>query len=333
MMSHRDAVPRSSVSGPTVSIILPTFNRLEFLRPAVESVFAQTLADWELLIADDGSGEQTRAYLSTLTSDRRVKVIWLPHTGNPSAVRNAALRDAKGEYIAFLDSDDVWRPAKLDRQIAALRSSTDCRWSYTGYDRIGERGEIIYPDAKAMAPHRGAIFQQLLTLEAEVSTPAVVVERGLLETVGGFDEQQPLFEDYDLWLRLALKSDVHLIDEPLTRLRSHRQHYSCSGTRNLESRLRLLRKMRLLVQDAQLRSIIDRQCVQFTLPLARLYADGDRLLAARTLLNGTGSSWRYLQWWAGFLLVSLKLATPRRLLGLYRRRARRAVTAAERTAP
>src|SRR5450631_91019 len=264
-----------AMSGPAVSIILPTFNRLEFLRPAIDSVFAQTFVDWDLIIADDGSAEQTRVFLRTLMSQPRVKVIWLPHTGNAGAVRNAAIREAKGEYIAFLDSDDLWRPTKLERQIAALRSSANCRWSYTGYDRIGATGELIYPDAVPMAPHRGAIFEQLLTLEAEVSTPAVVVERRLLTQVGGFDEELLLWEDYDLWLRLALHSDVDLIDEPLTRLRSHEQHYSGAGSRNQEDRLRLLKKMLPLATDAHLRSLTDRLIARSTLDLARLYANSN----------------------------------------------------------
>jgi glycosyltransferase involved in cell wall biosynthesis len=310
----------SSAKAPlTVSIILPTFNRLDFLRPAIESVFAQTFIDWDLIIADDGSDETTRAYLRTLTSEPRVQILWLPHTGNPGAVRNAACSEAKGEYIAFLDSDDLWRPTKLERQIASLRSSADCRWSYTSYDRIGETGELIYPEAKPMVPHRGAIFESLLTLEAEVSTPAVVVERNLLALVGGFDEEQFLWEDYDLWLRLALHSEVDLVDEPLTRLRSHELHYSSSGTRNLEDRLKLLKKMQPLAPDAHLRSVMDHLIAQRTLNLARIYANSDRPAAAMILADGCLHSWRILHWWTGMPVVLLKLLTPRVLINFYRR--------------
>src|SRR5580693_7584371 len=90
-----------------VSVVLPTFNRLRFLRPAIESVYAQTFTDWDLIVADDGSDLETRRYLQTLTNDPRVTVLWLPHTGRPSMVRNAALLRAAGEYVAFLDSDDL----------------------------------------------------------------------------------------------------------------------------------------------------------------------------------------------------------------------------------
>ncbi|HYM28419.1 MAG TPA: glycosyltransferase family 2 protein, partial [Steroidobacteraceae bacterium] len=82
---------------------MPTFDRLQFLPPAIGSVFAQTLTDWELIIADDGSGEDTRAYLRSLT-DPRVRVLWMAHSGRPGVMLNAALRAARGEYVAFLDS-------------------------------------------------------------------------------------------------------------------------------------------------------------------------------------------------------------------------------------
>src|SRR2546423_477819 len=97
---------------PVVSIILPTFNRLKFLRPAVDSVFAQTFTDWELIIADDGSDAETSTYLATVDNPPRTRVLWRSHTGIPAAVRNAALREAAGTYVAFLDSDDLWVPQK-----------------------------------------------------------------------------------------------------------------------------------------------------------------------------------------------------------------------------
>ena len=109
-----------------VSIILPTFGRLEYLRPTVASVYRQTLRDWELIVADDGSDAETRGYLRTLEADSRVRLLWLTHTGIPAIVRNAALREARGEYVAFLDSDDLWAPDKLSRQVTLLRSRPSC---------------------------------------------------------------------------------------------------------------------------------------------------------------------------------------------------------------
>jgi hypothetical protein len=305
---------------PLVSVIIPAFNRLEYLRPAIESVFSQTFSHWELLIADDGSDEETRAYLTTLECRPRVKIIWLTHTGNPGAVRNAALREATGEYVAFLDSDDVWMPTKLELQIAALRSCVDRRWSYTGYVCIDGTGKTrTYPGARPWRPHRGAILEQLLMHEVEVWTPGVVVERALLAQVGGFDEKQSEFEDYDLWLRLACHSEVELIDQPLIGVRSHDQQYCGGGIRMLAGRHRSLNKMCLLVTDSRLRRVVDRLRAQCTLDLASLQGKTHRLAAVRILLSGSTHSWRLMAWWAGVFWLSLKLATPRGLHALYRR--------------
>src|SRR6185436_8218686 len=119
-------------SGRAVSVVVPTFDRLEYVGPTLESVFAQTWNDWELIIADDGSGDELRSYLRTLQNRPRVKVVWLAHRGIPTAVRNAAIQEATGRYVAFLDSDDLWAPRKLQLQIAQLAARPECRWSYTG---------------------------------------------------------------------------------------------------------------------------------------------------------------------------------------------------------
>jgi glycosyltransferase involved in cell wall biosynthesis len=322
------------MTAPAVSIILPTFNRLKYLRPAIDSVFAQTLADWELLIADDGSDQETRAYLRGLESLPRVKLIWLSHSGNPSAVRNAALREARGDYIAFLDSDDLWMPAKLERQIDALRTCSRCRWIYTGYARIDDAGKpATLPSPKPWIPYRGAILEQLLRLEAAVATAAVLVERPLLAQVGGFDEELLLFEHYDLWLRLACHSDVELIDEPLTCLRSHERHHSEAGIPRLAGRRGLLNKARSRVTDPHLRKIIVRLSAQNAVTLANRLADADRLEALKILLASCRYSSRNIRWWMGVSRVLLKMTVPRRLFILYRRgRARPAASARARAA-
>lgn len=304
---------------PLVSVILPTYNRLKYLRPAVESVFAQTLADWELIIADDGSDSETRAFLETLQKPPRVKVVWLSHTGNPSSVRNAALREACGEYVAFLDSDDLWMNAKLERQVAALRANTRSHWSYTGWTQIDEEGRPRTTSPKEWIPYRGAILEKLLTLEATVATPAVIVERRLLVQVGGFDEQQPLFEDYDLWMRLAACSDVELVDEPLTCLRLHAEHYSRVGIPMAASRHLQLAKMRARASDSRTRRLVERLYALSALNLATLQANVSRAAALQTLAGSCTYAVRYPGWWKGLPRLLLKVAAPRALLNLYRR--------------
>ena len=144
---------------PVVSVIVPTFNRLRFLRPAIESAFAQTFTDWELIIADDGSDLATRQYLQSLAKQPRVTVLWLAHTGRPSVVRNKALLGAVGEYVAFLDSDDLWAARKLERQLEALRGRLQLSLELHGVP-ASRRGWHSAPggDCAALGAVRGRHF-------------------------------------------------------------------------------------------------------------------------------------------------------------------------------
>jgi teichuronic acid biosynthesis glycosyltransferase TuaG len=123
----------------SVSVIVPSYNRTKFLEAALASALAQSIAAREIIVADDGSDDDTRAFLRSLARDD-VRVIELPHCGNPSRVRNAAIAAASGRYLAFLDSDDLWKPNKLERQLARLTASPDARWSCTLCDRIDADG-------------------------------------------------------------------------------------------------------------------------------------------------------------------------------------------------
>src|SRR5690242_6090897 len=121
---------------------MPTFNRPQFLPPAIESVFSQTLKDCELIIADVASGEDTRAYLGSL-ADPRVRVLYMTHTGRPGVMLNAALRVARGEYVAFLDSDDLWLPGILELQVASLQRHRERRWGCTAFALIDAAGRPL----------------------------------------------------------------------------------------------------------------------------------------------------------------------------------------------
>ncbi|HWG66238.1 MAG TPA: glycosyltransferase family 2 protein, partial [Rhodanobacteraceae bacterium] len=123
---------------PEVSIVLSTYNRLPLLRRSVDSVIAQTFRDWELIVVDDGSTDDTREYLEAI-EDPRVRPIWLEH-GGVTWARNAGLRLARGKWVAFHDSDDLWLPEKLEWQLQRVTAHPACRWSYTGYSFIDTNG-------------------------------------------------------------------------------------------------------------------------------------------------------------------------------------------------
>jgi glycosyltransferase involved in cell wall biosynthesis len=206
---------------PSISIILPTYDRLDYLREAVYSALAQTIADWELIIVDDGSTDGTLAWLATL-DDARIRVVPLAHSGNIPYLRNVGLTYARAKWIAFLDSDDRWKSAKLERQLTFHADHPSLRWSYTRVDIIDERGDIsVDARRKPWTPHAGRIVAPLLELDATIALPSVIVERALLEEAGGFDEKRQWVEDQDLWLRLACRAECGLIDEPLIDVRAH----------------------------------------------------------------------------------------------------------------
>lgn len=306
-----------------VSVVLPTFNRLRFLRPAIESIYAQTFTDWELIIADDGSGPETRQYLESLASDPRVQVVWLPHTGRPSKVRNAALLKAGGEYVAFLDSDDLWAPRKLERQLAALQSRGNCRWSYTAFLRVDAYGNPLPEEAHRLwMPHEGDIFEQVVTGRASIRTPSVLAARELLAQAGGFDEAMLSAEDYDLWLRLALHSEVAIVDEPLVYVRYHDENHTREWQSAFIGRDRSLTQRQQLV-DSGRRSLLREERMRNALVLAathaQLGAQGPMLSA---LWESLPYSWTYPRWWLGVLKTMVRPRLPRRLLELHRKHRR-----------
>jgi glycosyltransferase involved in cell wall biosynthesis len=304
---------------PTVSVILPTFNRLQYLPPAVDSVFTQTFADWELIIADDGSDAETVSYLRKLAGAPRVRFLGLPHTGNPSVVRNRALREARGDYVAFIDSDDVWLPQKLEIQIARQRSS-NCRWSYTGLSRVDDNGEPLPGDLPARRLIcEGSILSQLLTLQVAVATPSVLAERSLLDEVGGFDEQQLFFEEYDLWLRLNLRSEVCAVSQPLVLVRNHNQHYSADRVGVYQARFRLLDKIAGLTTGMHLESVIRHERAKTAAALASVHAAaGRRVEALQMLWQSRRGAWQTRGWWSKAAATAGRAIMPVRLRALLR---------------
>ena len=307
------------MTSPEVSVVLPAFNRLQYLRPAIESVFGQTFTDWELIVADDGSEGETAAYLAALANPPRVKVLRLAHTGNPGAVRNAAWRAAQGQYIAFLDSDDVWLPAKLALQVASLRSHPERGWGHTAFAVIDESGELLCGTRSRWWPAaEGWILESLIKMETVIAIPSVIVRRPVLEQAGGFDLEQRMCEDYDLWLRLAALSEIDGVRETLLHVRTHREHFH-SDAIVLEDRGRALEKILALSTDRSLRSMLHRERAKVAAGLARSQAIcGGRWAALRTLARSSQYSWGYREWWLGGAKAAVRAVTPAGVLRVAR---------------
>ena len=296
---------------PTVSVILPVFNRLVYLRAAVESVFQQSYADWELIVADDGSDEVTKDYLRELDRLPRVQVLWLAHSGNPAAVRNAALHVATGEFVAFLDSDDEWLPGKLAAQIAVLREQPEYLWCCSPIVHIDAQGNVLPRKANATRTVRRSVaFAGIVRWDAAIALPTVIVQRQLVQRVGGFDERRLLHEDYDLWLKLARESEVSVVDSPLTRVRHHGSHYSKTGEPELRDWIEFFAKWRHQVTEPGQKRVIERQGARCAALLARHYAArGDGTSVFRTITRSAGC-WTFPEWWLGSAIALARLVLP-----------------------
>jgi glycosyltransferase involved in cell wall biosynthesis len=194
-----------------ISVVIPTFNRGEFLREAVLSVMAQKSVpqDFEIIVVDDGSTEDIAGVLAGL--DAEVRLIRLEHSG-VSAARNCGITKSRGEWIAFLDSDDLWLPNKLSTQLEFFSQFPEMLLCQT--DEIWMRnGKRLNPRLYHQKPH-GHCFPLLLE-RCLVSPSAVVIHRSLFECVGLFDECLPACEDYDLWLRIGCRFPLGLVPKPL----------------------------------------------------------------------------------------------------------------------
>ncbi len=194
---------------PGVTVVIPTFNRGWIISEAVESVLAQDFSDFELIVVDDGSDDETPGILNRFADD--ITVIHQQNQG-VSAARNAGVRAGSGTYVAFLDSDDLWLKGKLSHQVDFFTKNKEAMICQTGevWIRNGVRVNPRLHHKKSS----GMIFMPSLK-RCMVSPSAVMMRRDLFETVGPFDERLPACEDYDLWLRVGLRFSIHLIDTPL----------------------------------------------------------------------------------------------------------------------
>lgn len=207
-MNSRNA-PKVEEPGLLVSVVIPTYNRWPMLGEAIESVLAQTVAGYELIVVDDGSTDETPERLRDYGS--RLAVLTQSRRG-VAAARNSGACRASGEYLAFLDSDDLWHPRKIERQLDLMESNPGVEICQTEEIWI-RKGVRVNPRNKHRKPS-GDIFRASLAL-CLVSPSAVMMRRGLFERVGGFDESLPVCEDYDLWLRIARDTEIPLIPETL----------------------------------------------------------------------------------------------------------------------
>jgi len=194
---------------PLVSVIIPTYNRADLVRQALASVQAQTYRDFEIVVVDDGGTDGTFEVLSAWPE---LRLLRHARRRGVSAARNTGINAARGRWLAFLDSDDLWLPDKLARQISWLEGQPELLICQT--EEIWVRRGVRINKPLSHRKQGGRIFLPSLR-RCMISPSAVILNRRLFEDHGAFDEILPAAEDYDLWLRLTWRYEVGLVDEPL----------------------------------------------------------------------------------------------------------------------
>lgn len=201
---------------PKVSVIIPAYNAMSYLPETLESVIKQTFTDFEVLIIDDGSTDNIRQWYINLV-DKRIKLI-CQENQHLAAARNTGIDHSLGEYLAFLDADDIWEPTKLEKQVNCLESNFKIGLVHTWTVLIDYQGK---PTGKALKSQaEGQVWQQIVQKNTIVVS-SVMVRYSCLQNLGAFDRDLHYCEDYDLWIRLAAHYDFAVVKEFLTRYRLH----------------------------------------------------------------------------------------------------------------
>lgn len=221
---------------PKVSICIPTYNRKDYLRETIESVFAQTYKDYEVVVVDDGSTDGTAEMIKNIGLP--IRYYWQENSGD-AAARNKMIKLAQGEFITFVDSDDLLINDAIERMMNVMEAEGGEVIVYGPYHRIDQNGHV-YGRFKSRQ-YSGHITKHLFQ-NIFVYTCGSMFPKNVLETAGGFDTSLPVCSDYDLWLRLSLKCRFVALAEPTFKRRRHTENLSAISTENRILELKVLER-------------------------------------------------------------------------------------------
>ena len=212
-----------------VSVIVPTYNRAHLVTETIDSILAQTFKDFELIVVDNESSDNTEEVIKSYT-DRRIRYFRHQNNGLVAVNRNYGISKANGEYIAFCDDDDLWMPEKLERQVKLLDPNKELGLVYSDSYIMDENGNLERDTLLSSSRlFRGNVFDKLFQMNC-IPMLTVMIRREVLSRVGGFDPKYIIAQDYDLWLRIADHYPIDFTKEPLAKYRIH----SGSVSRNQE---------------------------------------------------------------------------------------------------
>ena len=253
---------------PTVSVIMPAFNSAAYIDAAIHSVLHQTVSDVELLVIDDGSADETTAIVARHgEKEPRIRLLRQPNAG-PGAARNAGFHEARGEFFAFLDSDDEWAPTFVERQLAILGARPDVdvvfgnAW-YRGGPRCGQPARRVDPDERTL------LLSDILAND-DLHFIMALFRRSVVDKVGGFNPMFVTNEEYEMWLRAGVAGFKFARNsEPLGWYRCRPDSLSASEVRMLQGVLRVLAHTRpKLAEGSREQALLDRAVARYDARLA-----------------------------------------------------------------
>lgn len=224
----------TSEARPTVSVIVPTYNRADLLRESLKSILRQSFAEFEVVVVDDGSTDATSEVLTAI-NDRRVRTLWQPNRGI-SAAMNSGLQAARGRYIARLDSDDLWEPSLLTTLVSVLESRPEIGVVYGQADAIQD-GKVI-PHIQGLPLRFPEDSLRSLLYDDTTCNIAILARRECFARAGPYDESLIANEDWDIWLRIARFAQFAFVPERLARIRWHSGNLTGVGSGRLAEVLR-----------------------------------------------------------------------------------------------
>ncbi len=281
---------------PKVTVVIPVYNGERFLGESIASVLAQSFHDYEILCVDDGSTDGSATLLKQY--GERIRVVRQENAGQ-SAARNAGVKLARGQYIAFLDQDDLWYPSKIKSQVAILESEPDVVLVHCDFDRINERGDMLQQGA-GLIERASALASSMghLIGEALIFPSAMMIRKDVYERIGGFHHELQGFEDFDLIARLRQRGRFVMVEERGMAYRMHGGGFTrAGGIHIIRSREKFLRRMQTLYNSDRKRNVILQQM------LADCYSDwgihevrsGNKQEGRRKLVQSLGcnpTKWR-----------------------------------------
>lgn len=277
---------------PLISIVTPTYNRSKFLPEAIDSVLGQTYDNFELLIIDDGSTDDTRVLIEAYQKDPRIRYFYQSNQGQ-SVARNKGIAESSGEFICFLDSDNAWLPYKLERSLLEFERFPGAHIVYGDGIIIDELSNEL--GKSTMQRYSGRITHRLLK-DNFISMNTTMTRRQCFDEMGGFNESDRVAEDYELWLRFSTKFEFRYIPESLGFYREMEHQISSDKEQRLDGNERLLLKFLEQYPDSVTGKQRQRGLSYFYIRKARYEMS---VKAFRAALSDIAKGIKYDPWWQG----------------------------------